>query len=182
MTWENATPPTPPTSLTIKGGSLSWEGSVNQSGAPFILYNVYCSHQYPVDINDARNLIATRLTNTQLHFSKNIEDKYFAITAMDRYGNESAPLQSYQPTPTYSPKAELLTCNGYQVELPEKGSVLDADMIVIETMQGKPVAVLPYRGKTANVADIKEGFYVMKSLNKKGRTHRLGFFMIKRHE
>ena len=29
---------------------------------------------------------------------------------------------------------------------------------------------------------IKEGFYVMKSLNKKGRTHRLGFFMIKRHE
>lgn len=182
MTWANANPPTPPTSLKIQGGSLTWEGSVNQSGAPYILYNVYSSQQYPVDVNDARNLIAMRLTNTQIHFSKSIEDKYFAITAMDRYGNESAPLQSHQPKQTYSPKAELLTCNGYQVELPEKGSVLDADMVVIETLQGKPIAVLPYRGKTANVADIKEGFYVMKSLNNKGRTHRLGFFMIKRHE
>ena len=182
MTWMNVTPPTAPSSMHIQGNSLTWEGSLNQSDAPYILYNVYSSHRYPVDINDARNLIATRLTNTQIHFSKSIEDRYFAITAMDRYGNESAPLQSHQPTQTYSSNAKLLTCNGYQVELPEKESVLDADMIVIETMQGKAIAVLPYRGKTVNISNIKEGFYVMKSLNKKGRTHRLGFFMIKRHE
>lgn len=182
MTWENVTPPTPPTTLKIQGNSLTWGGSINKSDAPYILYNVYSSNQCPVDINNGKNLIATRLTNTQLNFSKSIEGKYFAVTAMDRYGNESAPLQSNQPTITQVPTAQLLSCDGYQVELPEKGSVLDADMVSIETLQGKMVTLKPYQGKTANVGDVKEGFYVMKSVNKKGKTHRLGFFMIKRHK
>lgn len=182
MTWENVTPPTPPTTLKIQGNSLTWGGSINKSDAPYILYNVYSSNQCPVDINNGKNLIATRLTSTQLNFSKSIEGKYFAVTAMDRYGNESAPLQSNQPTITQVPNAQLLSCDGYQVELPEKGSVLDADMVSIETLQGKMVTLKPYQGKTANVGDVKEGFYVMKSVNKKGKTHRLGFFMIKRHK
>ena len=101
---------------------------------------------------------------------------------MDRYGNESAPLQSHQPEIEQVPNAQLLSCNGYLLDLPEKGSVLDADMVSIETLQGKMIALKPYRGKTANVSDVKEGFYVLKSLNKKGKTHRLGFFMIKRHK
>lgn len=182
MTWENATPPTPPTSMKIQGNSLTWGGSINKSDAPYILYNVYSSNQCPVDINNGKNLIATRLTNTQLNFSKSIEGKYFAVTAMDRYGNESAALQSHQPTIIQVPTAQLLSCDGYQVELPDKGSVLDADMVSIETLQGKMVTLKPYQGKTANVRDVKEGFYVMKSLNKKGKTHRLGFFMIKRQK
>ena len=182
MTWENATPPTPPTTMKIQGNSLTWGGSINKSDAPYILYNVYSSNQCPVDINNGKNLIATRLTNTQLNFSKSIEGKYFAVTAMDRYGNESAALQSHQPTVMQVPTAQLLSCDGYQVELPDKGSVLDADMVSIETLQGKMVTLKPYQGKTANVRDVKEGFYVMKSLNKKGKTHRLGFFMIKRQK
>ena len=182
MTWENATPPTPPTTMKIQGNSLNWGGSINKSDAPYILYNVYSSNQCPVDINNGKNLIATRLTNTQLNFSKSIEGKYFAVTAMDRYGNESAALQSHQPTVMQVPTAQLLSCDGYQVELPDKGSVLDADMVSIETLQGKMVTLKPYQGKTANVRDVKEGFYVMKSLNKKGKTHRLGFFMIKRQK
>ena len=182
MTWENATPPTPPTTMKIQGNSLTWGGSINKSDAPYILYNVYSSNQCPVDINNGKNLIATRLTNTQLNFSKSIEGKYFAVTAMDRYGNESVALQSHQPTIIQVPTAQLLSCDGYQVELPDKGSVLDADMVSIETLQGKMVTLKPYQGKTANVRDVKEGFYVMKSLNKKGKTHRLGFFMIKRQK
>ncbi|MBQ5981125.1 MAG: family 10 glycosylhydrolase [Prevotella sp.] len=182
MTWANATSPSTPTSLKIQGNSLYWEGSANKGDAPYILYNVYSSNQCPVDINNGKNLIATRLTNTQIHFDKNIKDKYFAVTAMDRYGNESAPLQSHQPEIEQVPNAQLLSCNGYLLDLPEKGSVLDADMVSIETLQGKMIALKPYRGKTANVSDVKEGFYVLKSLNKKGKTHRLGFFMIKRHK
>ena len=68
MTWENATPPTPPTTMKIQGNSLNWGGSINKSDAPYILYNVYSSNQCPVDINNGKNLIATRLTNTQLNF------------------------------------------------------------------------------------------------------------------
>ena len=181
MTWANVSPPTSPITMKIQGNSLYWDGSINKSDAPYILYNVYSSNQCPVDINDSRNLIASRLTNTQIHFSKSIEGKYFAVTAMDRYGNESEPLQSHQPEKVQMTNAQLLTCDGYQLELPHKESVLDADMVVIETLQGKMIALKPYQGKSANVSDVKEGFYELKSLNKKGKTHRLGFFMIKRH-
>ena len=181
MTWANVSPPTSPITMKIQGNSLYWDGSINKSDAPYILYNVYSSNQCPVDINDSRNLIASRLTNTQIHFSKSIEGKYFAVTAMDRYGNESEPLQSHQPEKVQTTNAQLLTCDGYQLELPFKESVLDADMVVIETLQGKMIALKPYQGKSANVSDVKEGFYELKSLNKKGKTHRLGFFMIKRH-
>lgn len=181
MTWANVSPPTSPITMKIQGNSLYWDGSINKSDAPYILYNVYSSNQCPVDINDSRNLIASRLTNTQIHFSKSIEGKYFAVTAMDRYGNESEPLQSHQPEKVQMTNAQLLTCDGHQLELPFKESVLDADMVVIETLQGKMIALKPYQGKSANVSDVKEGFYVLKSLNKKGKTHRLGFFMIKRH-
>ena len=64
--------------------------------------------------------------------------------------------------------------------LPEKPSTLDANVVCIETMQGKLMTSLPYRGKYADVSKVPEGFYQLRSINKRGITHRLGFFMIKR--
>lgn len=180
MTWENADVPTAPSHLTIQGNSLLWEESNPDDSSPYILYNVYASRKCPVDVNDAKNLIVTRQTSTELHFSKSLEGWYFAVTAMDRYGNESAPKQSLELPSPKTVNTQLLTCDGYNVSLPDKGSVLDADMVAIETLQGKLITMLPYRGKTANVSHVKEGFYVMRSVNKKGKTHRLGFFQIKR--
>ena len=67
-----------------------------------------------------------------------------------------------------------------QLELPEKPATLDADMVCIATMQGKPIATRPYRGKKTDVSQLPEGFYQLRSLGRKGTSHRLGFFMIKR--
>lgn len=180
MTWEHTALPTAPSRLSIQGNSLLWEESNLDDSSPYILYNVYASRKCPVDVNDAKNLIVTRQTSTELHFSMSLEGWYFAVTAMDRYGNESAPRQSHELPSPNTVNAQLLACDGNKVSLPDKGSVLDADMVAIETLQGKLVTMLPYRGKVADVSQVKEGFYVMRSVNKKGKTHRLGFFQIKR--
>ena len=50
----------------------------------------------------------------------------------------------------------------------------------IETMQGQLIATRPYIGQYLDVSQMPEGFYQLRSLNRKGITHRLGFFMIKR--
>ena len=182
MTWQHDIAPTIPSPLTIKDNSIYWQGSQTEDDSSYILYNVYASRVCPVDVNDARNLIATRKTSTEIHFSKNIEGWYFAVTAMDRYGNESAPRQSHEVQSTVVTNAQLLSCDGKKVSLPDKGSVLDADMVAIETLQGKLVALRPYRGKTADVSQMSEGFYVLRSVNRKGKTHRLGFFQVKRRD
>ena len=53
-------------------------------------------------------------------------------------------------------------------------------MVAIETMQGRLIATRPYIGQYLDVSQMPEGFYQLRSLNRKGITHRLGFFMIKR--
>lgn len=185
MTWVCATPPTPPTSLQLSadGCQLQWDGACDKSNGPYLLYNVYCSRGVPVDISDSRNLIATRISANGLSMMKKAENCYFAVTAVDRYGNESQPtfypeiIKSTNPTKT---NYTWLKCNGELVELPSKGSVLDADMVAIESLQGELIATRRFQGTHADVRQLPEGTYIMKSLNRKGVTHRLGFFMIKR--
>ncbi|MBQ9637512.1 MAG: family 10 glycosylhydrolase [Prevotella sp.] len=203
MTWLSSNLPEAPESLkttTATDGAimLSWQVPLTeQPNGQY--YNVYASRTWPVDTEDARNLVATRLTDTHITFtarSPKPTEMFYAVTTLDRYGNESTPTQSYTPAsgnkfqssgfmplPPYSAGSggeAFLACDGRQLELPEKPATLDADMVCIATMQGKPVATRPYRGKKTNVEQLPEGFYQLRSLGRKGVTHRLGFFMIKR--
>ena len=190
MTWQHSTPPDAPTRLTVGTKSLSWTGARDASGAPYLLYNVYSSRTLPVDVSDARNLVATRLTEPQLTLSQTTDGRYFAVTAMDRYGNESQPLQSHT-TKTASAGllpslvgegsgVRLLQCDNHRVTFPPKDASLDADVVTIEDMKGRIVATRSYRGTSADVSQLADGLYAMRSVNRKGVTHRLGFFMIKR--
>jgi len=184
MTWQNAVPPTPPTQMDIKKSAdatvLSWHGARNTSDAPYILYNVYSNKTYPVDISDARNLVVTRTTKNQIVLPKNAEQRYFAITALDRYGNESSALQSHsEGNAKSSSQVDLLQCDGNRLILPQKPSTLDAKIIAIETIQGSIIASRQY-ATTINVANIPEGFYAIRTINKKGISHRIGFFKLER--
>ena len=58
--------------------------------------------------------------------------------------------------------------------------VLDADYIAIETLQGGLIGTRPYKGSHVDISTLRDGFYVLKSLNGKGITHRLGLFAIRR--
>ena len=81
-----------------------------------------------------------------------------------------------------TPNASLpfLKNDGQYMQLPSKGQTLDADVLIVRTLTGMAVATLPYRGSQASISHIQPGTYEVRSLNRKGITHRLGFLEIKR--
>lgn len=169
MTWESKATPAVPTRLQLTDHSLSWQGTT-----PY--YNIYSSRTWPVDINDARNLVAARLNSTTVTVPT--AGRYFAVTAMDRYGNESQPLQSY--TKQSHNASELLTCHDGHLILPAKSKVLDAQWLVIDNLMGQQMIILQNKGKQADVRSLSPGYYQLRSLGNKGISHRLGYFKVKK--
>lgn len=186
MTWESTTIPATPSALNRKKHSgdveiLSWR-PVDKDTTK-IIYNVYCSREYPVNTDDACNLMMARLQKTSIIIPRD-PSRYYAVTALDRYGNESKPLQEkhvQNTAPATKLPDGLLKCDGKTLRLPEKSNVLDASFITIETLQGHIVATRPYKGSTTDVSRLPEGVYVLRSLGRKGVSHRLGHFIIRRH-
>lgn len=186
MTWESTTIPVTPSALNRKKHSgdveiLSWR-PVDKDTTK-IMYNIYCSREYPVNTDDACNLMMTRLQKTSIIIPRD-PSRYYAVTALDRYGNESKPLQEkhvQNTAPATKLPDGLLKCDGKTLRLPEKSNVLDASFITIETLQGHIVTTRPYKGSTTDVSRLPEGMYVLRSLGRKGVSHRLGHFIIRRH-
>lgn len=186
MTWESTTIPATPSALSRKKHSrdvemLSWR-PVDKDTTK-IMYNVYCSREYPVNTDDACNLMMARLQKTSIIIPRD-PSRYYAVTAFDRYGNESKPLQEkhvQNTAPATKLPDGLIKCDGKTLRLPEKSNVLDASFITIETLQGHIVATRPYKGSTTDVSRLPEGMYVLRSLGRKGVSHRLGHFIIRRH-
>lgn len=173
MTWAGRPAPTAPTSIALQKNVLAWDGAHDRSGAPYLLYNVYASEDYPVDITKAENLMATRLTTTQLYVPQGKMN--YAVTAMDRYGQESPAAQLLlNAGPVYA--AQLIAkTDGRPIALPAKGQTLDAEFVLVENFMGQAVATAPY-GTTLNVSGLPDGMYQLRSLGRKGRNHRIGFF------
>ena len=109
MTWTGDTlAPLAPTGLTCDEGVLRWAPSPSalQRGGyippaqrvAHILYNVYGSDVWPVDVTKAENLLAVNLRDTRCPLSGRARKlRYHAVTAIDRMGNESPALQEEQP-------------------------------------------------------------------------------------
>ena len=102
MTWMGDTvPPAAPTSLYIKEGTLFWsqpqtslpmKGKEGKSGT--LLYNIYGSDTYPVNVTKAENLLAARVQDSFWRLNpKANRVSHYAVTAIDRLGNESSALQ-----------------------------------------------------------------------------------------
>lgn len=120
MTWMGDTlAPKAPTSLYYKDGILYWESplhtlsnspcegedSIRKVPSPLgedgrgPLYNIYGSNTYPVDVTKAENLLAARVTDTQWQLNARAQKvRHYAVTAMDRLGNESPAAQEEKPT------------------------------------------------------------------------------------
>lgn len=187
MTWQSSARPSAPSGLSRRTQEdnvelLSWTPADKDTTR--IMYNVYSSREYPVNTDDARNLTVVRLRKSSLIIPHD-PTRYYAVTAIDRYGNESTPLQERHTKPEMLETRitdRLLKCDGKTLSLPEKGSVLDAAFVTIETLQGHIVATRPYKGTTADVSSLPEGMYVLRSLGRKGVTHRLGYFVIRRRD
>ena len=171
MTWAGQRPPSEPASLTLKGNILSWQAATDSCDAPYLLYNIYASEDFPVDITKAENLMAMRLTTTSLLVPNN--GMNYAVTAMNRYGQESMPAQLLLNAGERYAASLISKTDGRPIALPGKGQTLDADYIVVESFLGQQIAIMPY-SKLLDVSGLPDGIYQLRSLGKKGRNHRIG--------
>ena len=83
--------------LYVYGGKahLAWCGARDNSNGNYLMYNVYASSTFPVDVSKAENILAVRVCGTTLCVPSS--EMYYAVTATDRYGMESAACQMYAP-------------------------------------------------------------------------------------
>ena len=96
-TWLDSIAPTKPSHFTStiidnQTCELRWQPSTDQGKNGGVRYNIYASHQYPVDISRAENLVATLLTEPHFTYNRLMTYLYglnLAVTAIDRCGNES---------------------------------------------------------------------------------------------
>lgn len=185
MTWERNTKPKKPSSIgrqAYMGNTdlLSWNAVGNDT--IMISYNVYSSRTYPVDTDDARNIMMVRRRSNHIVIPRD-SARFYAVTAVDRYGNESGAVQEKVAYTDYADVPitdSFLSCDGASLQLPSKGETLDADYVLIETLMGQTLNVQPYAGSTLDVSSLSDGVYVLRSLGKKGRNHRLGYFRVRR--
>lgn len=97
MKWQDSVPPSKPELVErkrIKGTmeEISWKPQ--QKDGTYCRYAVYASQKRPVDVGDVRNLL-TVTQNTAYTYNllnATLYGMHLAVTAIDRYGNESEPL------------------------------------------------------------------------------------------
>lgn len=100
MTWVACTPPGKPEELTMRQDdgytTLTWKPSTENELQQTPYYIIYAADSYPVDTTKPQHIIAQRVQGTQyVHapvFPWNYK-RYYAVTAVDRYGNESEAAQ-----------------------------------------------------------------------------------------
>lgn len=107
MTWMGDTlAPPAPTYIKYEEGVLRWNQPATSSPttgeAPtrssYLLYNIYGSNTYPVDVTQAENLLATRVRSSQWSINaRGRKVRHYAVTAIDRFGNESPATQEEKP-------------------------------------------------------------------------------------
>lgn len=101
MPWIDSVPPTPPTNLRTEQLAegyllLRWNPATDNDPQNAPTYVVYGSDTYPVDISNPENILAQRVQGTEFIYAPIFPwttRKYFAVTAVDRCGNESQAAQ-----------------------------------------------------------------------------------------
>ena len=195
MTWASKNQPEQPQQLSVitsnNNVSVSWSNPSNYTdgtkiATPYIYNNVYASKKYPVDITDARNLVAARIIGNSFKIENPDAKRLFvAVTSMDGYGIESQPTQEkeeeIQLFAQSTGAAKLLECDGKKVYLAETTKNLVFDVLMVETLQGCDILYLQAKDNTLDVSNLKDGTYRVVSINKKGYKHTLGTFEMKKN-
>ena len=182
MKWYDVRKPDAVTSLatayyTDGTMKLSWESE----GAD-VRYNVYGSDVLPVDVTKAENLLAAELETPCVVMPQSASVRYFAVTATDRYGNESEPRQSVksssgsQQAEHHTPMAFLPVVKG-RVVLDGK-DVTDGQLLVVKSVEGVEMHSCFARYQdghlSADIASLPQGYYSLYFINKKGHQHKIG--------
>ena len=150
MTWQDSIPPSPPCngniSYTADGIALKWERP--DSCKENISYRIYASTVYPVDTDNANNIICLKNSSNGFKYTSSYCDNLFwAVTSIDRFGNESCPLELNTPDSN-----EPLVCVNKLPKIMEGSSIIINDITGIELFrtQNEPEKI---------IKKLKEGIY-----------------------
>ncbi len=124
--------------------TLSWQATQTD-----VVFHIYGSSIYPVDINNGKNLLYSSLHTNSFTFTPTDIERYYVVTAANRYGVESSPLPLNSPAHDDIP----IVNNGNQLLISE-GSIYDSNQQELMTCQDADLRSLP------------SGFYMVK---KEGR-------------
>ena len=181
MTWQSSTAPTSPQGMSQKNENgrlqIRWWGASDRSGGPYLMYNVYASRTTPVNVNDVRNLVAQRLTTSGITVDGDDGAHYYAITAIDRYGNESAPVQSER---IYHPTVKWLPNDGRTLQLPAMDPTIDCEYLSITSLAGNVMTIRPKTEKTISIRILPDGVYALNAVDRKKVSRRIGQFRVVR--
>jgi hypothetical protein len=100
---------------------------------------------------------------------------YYAVTAVDRYGSESTT--AAQGRHLRQHHSAMLSNDGPHLQLPATDT--DHQFLAVCSLQGNIVSTCR-RQPVVDISRLPDGIYQLKSLGKKGASHRLGFFTIRR--
>lgn len=180
MNWAQSDAPTSPKMLNVErsheSDQLSWQEAEDRSDGPYLLYNIYASTTYPVDVTKAENLIATRYLRRHITIPKAKGQWYYAVTAQDRYGNEGPAAQEASAYRQNFNVSSLLPNDGRKLRV---NAPSDAKALMITTLQGNMVKTC-MNEPVIDISTLPEGIYQIKSVHKKHVSHRLGFFVVRR--
>ena len=167
MTWQDSIPPTVPTGPTLRFEDgvtqLGWNASTDNSIPFSVYYRIYASNSYPVDTEQASTLVEARVADTCFTYRPSapwLQKIYWAVTAVDRYGNESQPLALNAPTDLQPEVLQQLP------SIPEGGTLIIADLT------GKEI--LRLTNDTAPFEKLGTGFYRVSLKTSDGKIHLLG--------
>lgn len=174
MTWQRDSLPDAPSGVRLHadagGYTLSWE-PVRGDG---ITYNLYRSYSYPVKTENVANLISYGLDSTTFRLNLNVTENllpYYAIRAMDRFGNESQPVEvNAPPTVPASLTTARLHLERGQLKLP---STAGAEFLMVTDAAEREVLLCPF-DTVLDMKTFQPGIYTIRTLGKKGRSHTIG--------
>lgn len=161
--------------------ALSWQPSTDNLPQAGVRYNVYASPDYPVDVNRAENLVAVNLSEPRYLYNK-VWGMNLAVTAIDRCGNESQPLQVGGGTcqiardtstdASLAPGEHYLPHNGQGLSLP---FIPDVDFYLITDLAGNTLRTGPWAGRI-DISRLPRGLYRLRTLQKRGISRLVGEF------
>lgn len=144
-----------------------------------LTFNVYASADTPVDIKDSRNLIVNNLRDNYLTINRNSKLN-FAVTSVDRYGNESQPVIFNNNTSIIVKNKYLLPNDGYKLLIPKDLQKSANGYVAFKSLAGMIVGIGKYeKDGEIDVRKLNPGCYSIHSISKDGNAHRIGFTIIK---
>lgn len=175
MTWlDSIAPTTPQLTIAFEKNSLHlhWTDARDNDDTP-VHYNLYQQTGVSADGTPCYVTVAERLTATEFRYAPALPallHSAYAVTAVDAYGNESAP-QWTMVAPTALAEAYPEVADTFR--LPETSS--DAEFLLLTDVQERHVMTCPMQA-ALSVSHLAPGFYVVRTLGRRGVSHRIAAF------